>query len=491
MKWNYLGAMMLASVATSSLAKEKAQREKPNIIYFLVDDMGIGDISVMGQQKYSTPNIDKLAADGMLFSNHYCGTTVSGPSRACLMTGKHTGHTSVRGNQPSPQTLGDNEPTLAKVLKEAGYKTAVIGKWGIGHPIPLDDPQRKGFDFSYGYLNMWHAHNCYPEFLYRNGVKEVLEGNKLKTSSDGTNPWANMPEGVGVATKDGRKQYAPFLFEREAEKFIHQNKETPFFVFYSLNLPHANNEAAPLGCEVPAYDADIAAKEWPDVEKGFAQMMRIIDNQVGQLVECLRKNGLADNTIIMFASDNGPHQEGGHKMEFFDSNSYFRGKKRDMWDGGIRTSLIVKWPGVVKAGSTSSHTSAFWDMLPTFCDIAGVQKPKDIDGLSLMPTLIGKPEKQKRHKYLYFEFYEEGGKQAVVADNWKYIKLNVRRSAHAKQEQNLLYRLNDDESELTDLSSRYPNVVKKMEKYMQKAHKPFSVVSLFNDDGKNTDMSHD
>lgn len=228
MKWNYLGAMMLASVATSSLAKEKAQREKPNIIYFLVDDMGIGDISVMGQQKYSTPNIDKLAADGMLFSNHYCGTTVSGPSRACLMTGKHTGHTSVRGNQPGPQTLGDNEPTLAKVLKEAGYKTAVIGKWGIGHPIPLDDPQRKGFDFSYGYLNMWHAHNCYPEFLYRNGVKEVLEGNKLKTSSDGTNPWANMPEGVGVATKDGRKQYAPFLFEREAEKFIHQNKETPF-----------------------------------------------------------------------------------------------------------------------------------------------------------------------------------------------------------------------------------------------------------------------
>ncbi len=171
----YCGAMLLASIVSTGCAEQKkVEEQKPNIIYFLVDDMGMGDLSLTGQKKYETPNIDKLAADGMLFTNHYCGTTVSGPSRACLMTGKHTGHTSVRGNQPGPQLLGDNEATLASVLKGAGYKTAVIGKWGIGHPIPLDDPQRKGFDLSYGYLNMWHAHNCFPEFLYRNGVKEEL-----------------------------------------------------------------------------------------------------------------------------------------------------------------------------------------------------------------------------------------------------------------------------------------------------------------------------
>lgn len=233
--------------------------------------MGFGDLSLCGQKSFETPNIDKLAADGMFFTNHYTGTTVSGPSRACLMTGKHTGHTSVRGNQPGPQTLHDDEATLASVLKDAGYTTAVIGKWGIGHPIPMDDPQKKGFDLSYGYLNMWHAHNCYPEFLYRNGVKEELPGNKLQLDANGNNPWAHMPEGTGVARQNRRALYAPDLFREEALKFMEANRQTPFFLYYSLNLPHANNEAAPLGCETPGFDADIAAKDWPEVEKGFAQ----------------------------------------------------------------------------------------------------------------------------------------------------------------------------------------------------------------------------
>lgn len=488
----YCGAMLLASIVSTGCAEQKkVEEQKPNIIYFLVDDMGMGDLSLTGQKKYETPNIDKLAADGMLFTNHYCGTTVSGPSRACLMTGKHTGHTSVRGNQPGPQLLGDNEATLASVLKGAGYKTAVIGKWGIGHPIPLDDPQRKGFDLSYGYLNMWHAHNCFPEFLYRNGVKEELTGNKLALAEDGTNPWADMPEGTGVARMDARKQYAPDLFEKEALKFISDNKKNPFFIYYALNLPHANNEAAPNGCEVPSHNADIAAKDWPEVEKGFAQMMQIIDKQVGDLVAYLEKEGLADNTIIMFASDNGPHQEGGHKVDFFDSNADLRGKKRDMWDGGIRTPFIVKWPGKVKAGSTSNHLSAFWDVLPTFCDIAKVEKPAGIDGLSLLPTLLGNTAKQEKHKYLYFEFYEEGGKQAVVADNWKYIKLNVRQGKGAKPVETSLYRLTDDVSEQKDVKEEHPEMVEIMEGYIKEGHTPFPVVSLLQMDGKETDMSHD
>ena len=488
------GAMILAAASLAGCTerqKNSSDEDRPNIIYFLVDDMGMGDLSLLGQENFTTPNIDKLAADGMLFTNHYCGSTVSGPSRACLLTGKHTGHASVRGNQPGPQVIGDGEATLANQLKKAGYKTALIGKWGIGHPIPLDDPQRKGFDYSYGYLNMWHAHNCFPEFLYRNGVKETLTGNELGLADDGSNPWEHMPEGTGVARGDSRLLYAPDLFEQDALKFISDNKDDPFFIYYALNLPHANNEAAPNGCEVPYLEDDIASTDWPEVEKGFAQMMKIIDSQIGKIVGHLEKEGLTDNTIIMFASDNGPHQEGGHKVTFFDSNGELRGKKRDLWDGGIRTPFIVKWPGVVKAGSVSDHICAFWDILPTFCEIADVEIPEEIDGISLLPTLTGNTDKQNKHKYLYFEFYEEGGKQAVVADDWKYLKLNVRQGLGSPESKSYLYRLSDDVSEQTDLSDSHPEVVEFMERFITEAHTPFSVVSLLHKDGKETDMSHD
>lgn len=475
----YCGAILGLSLCPTVFAQHVYEgNKKPNIIYFLVDDMGMGDLSLTGQKKFQTPNIDRLAADGMLFTNHYCGSAVSGPSRACLMTGKHTGHASVRGNQYG-QLLRDDETTLASILQSAGYKTAVIGKWGVGRPIPVDDPLKKGFEYTYGYLSMQHAHNCFPEFLYRNDVKEILEGNKLALAKDGTNPWKNKDEGTGVARKDARTQYAPFLFEKEALKYISDNKNNPFFIYYALNLPHANNEAASNGCEVPSYDEDIASQDWPEVEKGFAQMMRIVDNQVGSLVAHLEKEGLSDNTIIMFASDNGPHQEGGHKVDFFDSNAELRGKKRDMWDGGIRTPFIVKWPAKVKAGSVSNHLSAFWDILPTFCDIVNVDKPADTDGLSLLPTMLGDTARQEKHKYLYFEFYEQGGKQAVVSDDWKYIKLNVTRGKNAKPMETYLYKLTDDVSEHKDLKSKYPVVVNKMEGYIEESHIPMKGVRLY------------
>lgn len=477
----------IASLLTPSLNAKVTQSQPPNIIYILVDDMGFGDLSMFGQKEFNTPNIDKLASDGMLFTNHYCGSTVSGPSRACLMTGKHVGNQTVRGNQPEPQILDDSELTIAKVLKKAGYKTALIGKWGIGHPVPLDDPQKKGFDFSYGYLNMWHAHNCFPEFLYRNGQKEKLAGNILKTNPDGTNLFPNSPEGTGVAREDARVTYAPDLFLSEAKKFIQKNKAASFFMYYALNMPHANNENTTTGCEVPDY-GEYKNKSWPDVEKGFAQMMRIIDNQVGALVAELEKQGISENTIIMFATDNGPHQEGGHQMEFFNSNGMYRGKKRDMYDGGVKTPFIVKWPGVVKAGSTSNHLSAFWDVLPTFCDIAKAPKPKDTDGISFYNTLIGKT--QKKHKYLYFEFYEEGGKQSVIADDWKFVKLNVRRGAKSEPVRNELYDLKNDTEEKNNVVAQYPSKVKKLDKYIKKAHKPFTLTSLLKDDGKEADMSH-
>ena len=484
--------VVLCSAAVTLLASGcgvKTEESKPNIIYFLVDDMGVGDLSLYGQKAFSTPNIDKLAQQGMTFSDHYCGSTVSGPSRAALMTGKHTGHGSVRGNQPNPQLIGDDEPTIASVLKDAGYATACIGKWGIGHPVPLDDPQKKGFDFSYGYLNMWHAHNCFPEFLYRNGVKEYLEGNKLLLNPDGSNPMANMPEGTGVAHPDHRVQYAPFLFQQEAISFIKDNKEKPFFLYYALNLPHANNEASPNGCEVPSY-ARFADQSWPDTEKGFAQMMQIIDEQMGALVATLEELGIVENTIIMFASDNGAHQEGGHKVDFFDSNGITRGAKRAMYDGGIRTPFIVRWDKTIAPSSSSSHLSAFWDILPTFCELVGQPIPESTDGISLQPTLKGKVEKQQKHPYLYFEFYEEGGKQAVVTEEWKYIKYNLRRENGAEVYSEL-YDRDVDSAEVNDLLVKHPEVAARMEGLLKEAHEPFALTSLFSTDGPEVDMSHE
>lgn len=474
-----LFATVILFVGISSCTiKKKIKEKKPNIIYFLVDDMGWGDLSIYGQKCFKTPNIDKLASEGMSFTNHYTGSPVSGPSRACLMTGKHTGHVSVRGNYPEPQLLDDTEVTLASVLKPAGYATAMIGKWGIGSPIPLNDPNKKGFDYYYGYLDMYHAHNCFPEFLYRNGVKEILFGNKLRLDEKGNNPWAHMPKGVGVAAHDSRHTYAPDLFLNEALKYIEEHRKNTFFLYYSLNLPHANNEAGDWGCETPKIDNDIASTDWPEAEKGFAQMMRIIDNQVGCIVAKLKELGLEENTVFMFASDNGPHQEGGHRVDFFDSNAFMRGMKRDMYEGGIRTPFIVKWPARIKAASENDVLSAFWDILPTFCDIAKLDIPDGIDGVSLFPTLIGL-DGQQLHKYLYFEFYEEGGKQAVVTKDWKYVKLNVTQFEGAEPMRSELYKLDMDRSETEDLAKEYPEIVDMMENCIDESHTPFALIELY------------
>ncbi len=471
---------IILSLSLSSFASCKTHIEEvknPNIVYFLVDDMGIGDLSIYGQNKFSTPHIDQLAQKGMVFSKHYCGSSVSGPSRASLMTGKHIGNNSVRGNWPCPQLIDNSEATLASVLKKAGYKTACIGKWGIGDPIPLDDPKQKGFDHFYGYLNMYHAHNCFPEFLYRNNQKEYLPGNRLALNNDSTNPWENFPEGTGIAQAYARSQYAPHLIEREAIRYIQDNQKNPFFLYYTINLPHANNEATPNGCEVPDF-GEFADKDWSDVEKGFAQMMRIIDNQVGSLVAELEKQGILDNTLIMFASDNGAHEEGGHSAEYFNSNGNFRDTKRAMYEGGIHTPFIVRWDNKIVPGSSTDHLSAFWDILPTFCDLTNQEVPENIDGISILPTLLNKQDQQDKHPYLYFEFYEEGGKQALVTDEWKYIKLNTleENGSPIRRE---LYNLKNDPSETTNVITENPQLVSQFEVNLEKSHTPFKLTPLF------------
>jgi arylsulfatase A-like enzyme len=474
---NGIALSCIFTIASSCTGTEKAKEpSKPNIILIVADDMGFGDLSLSGQTKFSTPNLDQMANEGIFLANHYCGSTVSAPSRAALMTGRHTGHTSVRGNQPA-QLLLDEEITIAEKMKEAGYVTAAVGKWGIGHPPPANDPGRNGFDQFFGYINMWHAHNFYPEFLYKNGEKFPLSGNKLY-ETDGKNPWANDPEGTGVA--EYREQYVPFLIDDVALEFIELNKDTTFFLYLAYNTPHANNEAGQFlgnGMEVPDY-GEFTDNSWPDPEKGFAQMMVNLDRSVGKVNERLKELGIDRNTIVMFISDNGPHDEGKHNSDFFNSNGIYRGTKRDLYEGGIRSPFIARWPAVIKAGSRSEHVSAGWDILPTVCEIAGVSAPDSIDGISFLPVLKGDEENQTKHEYLYWEFYEMGGRQAVLMGDWKGIINNVRRDGPKTME---LYNIISDPSEMKDVSSDHPEVVEEIKEIMRKAHKPLPVMSLFDE----------
>lgn len=474
--WMVLVSFLMVHCGTNNKTSETDVSGLPNVILILADDMGIGDLSCYGQETISTPHIDRMAAEGMRFTNFYTGSAVCAPSRASLLTGKHTGHTSVRGNMPE-QLLSDNDETIAKIMKKAGYVTGCIGKWGVGHPPPPDDPQKKGFDHFFGYINMWHAHNFYPEFLYRNGEKVLLK-NKLRLV-DGQNPWKDMPEGTGVAAV--REEYVHDLFDREAFDFMGKNKDQKFFLYLAYNAPHANNEAYPNGMEVPGYK-EFKDMDWPDQEKGFAAMIRNIDNSVGMVLKKVKDLGLDDKTMVIFCSDNGPHQEGGHVMEFFNSNSNYRGGKRDFYDGGVRTPFIVRYLGVVEDGSSTGHLSAFWDILPTFCDLTGVKKTGDTDGISFLPVLFGNQEKQEEHNYLYWEFFEQGGKQAILQGNWKAVKLNVRgRSTPVVFE---LYDLSGDPGETVNVAEQFPEKVKEFETLFRTARKEFPVVSLFSKDTK-------
>lgn len=481
MKFSTLSKLLLSFLCFWLMTACSEQQEKensmadspPNIIYILVDDMGYGDLSCYGQKVLQTPNIDRLAKEGIRFTQHYAGATVCAPSRASLLTGKQPGRSSVRGNQPDGQLLTDEEITLPEALKSKGYASAIIGKWGVGHPPPPDDPLRNGFDHAYGYINMWHAHNFYPEFLYKDGKKVALPGNV----TDMTHDYAEtMPEGTGVAKEKGT--YALFEFEKDALAFMESKKDQPFFLYLALNMPHANNEAGYFlgdGMEVPDY-GQFEDEDWPVQEKGFARMIQLIDESVGKVITKLTELGIDENTIVIFASDNGPHQEGGHKADFFDSNGKFRGTKRDLYEGGIRIPMIARWPGKIQAGTVSDHVSAFWDVLPTFCDIAGVETPEGLDGISFLPTLTGKGN-QPSHDYLYWEFYELGGRQAVREGAWKYVKLNVRDTE--KEPVRELYNLDEDPSETNNILDQHPEVVARLEEYMKKAHHPHPLIRLF------------
>lgn len=457
-----IATIVLLTLFVSTFAQAAS---RPNFIYILADDLGYGDLGCYGQKTIATPNLDRMAQEGMRFTRHYAGSTVCAPSRCVLLTGLHTGHARIRGNGPGQ--LKPTDVTFARVLQEKGYRTGCFGKWGVGNPPPLNDPGVHGFDEFYGYVNMYHAHNYYPEWLVRNGKKEALRN---KTYPDWKAKRFGSREGAGVA--EVAVDYAPKLIADEALNFIRENHQKPFMLYYALNIPHANNEgggerrAIGRGMRVPDWGA-FEGKEWPAEEKGFAQMMHYIDRDVGNILNLLKKLGIDDNTLVLFSSDNGPHQEGGHKMEYFDSNGNLRGMKRDLYDGGVRVPFIARWPGKVAAGQTSDHLSGFQDIFPTLCDLAGIKSYPKNDGISMAPLLTGRAGLQPAHPHLYWEFYERGGKIGVVKGDWKGVRLNVMKNPDAPME---LYNLSKDVGEENNVADAHPEIVRSMARIMDREH---------------------
>lgn len=436
-----LATIVLQVLATRSSALDAPTR--PNIVYVMADDLGYGDLGCYGQKRIKTPNIDRLAAKGMRFTDHYAGHTVCRPSRIVLLTGRHTGHTPISSN--AQYMLQPGERTVTSLLHEAGYATGGIGKWAVGRPGTTGVPSKQGFDFWFGFLDQSEAHNHYPEVLWRSTpnageVSVPLPGNKV-----------GKQKRVSVQ----RETWSHDVMTDEALEFIRHHADEPFLLQCHYTVPHANNEggrATGNGMEVPDF-GPYADEDWPATEKGFAAMVHYLDRDVGRIVELLKELDIEKRTLLIFTSDNGPHSEGGHKHQYFDSNGPLRGFKRDLYDGGIRVPFVAWWPGTIEAGTTSDHPSAFQDFLPTACELAGIEPPKDIDGISYVPTLLGK--EQPRHDFLYWQ--DAANKSAVRKDDWKAV-------IPGKGKPLELYDLSQDVGEETNIAKEHPEIAAKMQR---------------------------
>jgi arylsulfatase A-like enzyme len=444
--------LVAAIFAFAFCAGQLAAADCPNIIFVLADDLGYGDLGCYGQQRIRTPNIDQMAREGLRFTDFYAGSTVCAPSRCVLMTGYHTGHALIRGNARDP--LRPQDVTVAEILQSAGYKTALCGKWGLGEAGSTGVPTKQGFDYFFGYLNQQHAHNYYPTFLWRNEERVPL---KNVVPNEGSS-------GDGKATK--RVEYSHDLVSDEALKFLdQQSAQQPFFLYLAWTAPHANNEAKQEGMEVPDL-GPYAELDWPVPAKGHAAMITRMDADLGRVFGKLKAMGLDENTLVIFASDNGPHAEGGNKPDFNNSNGPLKGIKRDLTEGGIRVPFIARWPGKVPAGKTSGFIGGFQDIMPTFAELAGGKGvPEDCDGISIVPTLLGREDEQKQHDYLYWAFYERGGGHALREGNWKLIQQPYYSPPR-------LYNLANDIGEEHDLAAEQVDRVRAMLQKMASAYRP-------------------
>ncbi|MEX2172237.1 MAG: arylsulfatase [Pirellulales bacterium] len=450
----------VACIFGGTLPSQADEPRPPNILWIVADDLGYGELGCYGQQTIRTPNLDELAAEGMRFMQYYAGSPVCAPSRCVMMTGKHTGHAAIRDNrEPNPQPLlkakygwefpgqtplPAEEVTIAELLKQRGYATAAIGKWGLGHFGTTGDPLEQGFDFFYGYNCQRHAHNHYPRFLWRNRTKEELPGNR------------------GEATGE---TYSQDRFMAEAESFLREKKSQPWLLYLPLTVPH-------LAIQVPEeslaqYAGKLSEEEYdhkgyfphPTPHAGYAAMVSHMDAGLGRIFELLEELNLDDNTLVLITSDNGPThgRTGGADSDFFNSSAGLRGRKGSVYEGGLRVPLIVRWPGKIAAGQTSNLPCAAWDLLPTFCGAVGIEPPKGTDGISLLPTLLDQGE-QARHDLLYWEFPSYGGQQAVRWGNWKALRVEMSKGNRTWE----LYDMETDFNETTDVAQGQPQVVAKI-----------------------------
>jgi arylsulfatase A-like enzyme len=417
--------------------------------------LGYGDLGSYGQKRIQTPVLDQMAREGLRFTDFHAGSAVCAPSRAALMTGLHTGHAVVRGNRevkPMGQhPLPPESITIAEVLKEKGYATGLVGKWGLGGPVSTGEPNLQGFDYFCGYLCQRHAHNSYPELLFRNRDRFPL-ANKLSEPK--------REDGAGVSTQ--QYEHSHDLLAHEAVDFIDRSANGPFFLAFTPTIPHANNEGGKDGMEVPDL-GPYEDKDWPERQKQHAAMITRLDGSIGRLLRKLGEKGVAENTLVLFTSDNGPHREGGNDPDFNDSNGPLRGIKRDLYEGGIRVPLIAVWPGHTPAGRTSDYVGASWDLLPTLAELADAKAPEGLDGISMVPVLAGEEAEQRKHEFLYWEFHEgAGSKQAVRMGAWKAVKLSPKGPLE-------LYNLAEDLGEEKDVADQHPDVVRKIEDYLKTA----------------------
>lgn len=454
-KFLYLSSgLLFASIGNTVQGQEAvATTERPNVIYLLCDDMGYSDIEAYGQQMISTPNLTRLVNNGMSFTQFYASTAVSAPSRASLMTGQHTGHTKIRGNkeiQPEGQEpLDPNVETLGNLFQQNGYVTGCFGKWGMGYPGSGGEANDMGFDVFYGYNCQRKAHSYYPQYLWNNKEKVQLGGNS----------------------------YSQDLIHQEALKFIRDNADKAFFGYFTYTIPHAEL-TQPQDSIVAMYDGKFyEPNQWYDdgdygtalnPRTQFAAMITRLDTYVGQIIAELERLGIADKTLFIFTSDNGPHNEGGADPTFFNTEERLRGLKRALYEGGMRVPFIAYWPGKIEAGAISHIQAAGWDMMPTFVELLGEDtnwRDEAMDGLSILPTLTGKGTQQE-HEFLYWEFHEENGRQAVRAGDWKLIRQNIKNGNPTHE----LYNIAEDPHEDNDLAATYPDKVEELKAIMDREH---------------------
>ena len=465
LKYMLTAAVIAPALSLCTIAAET----KPNIVYILADDLGYGEVGVYGQKLINTPNIDKLAVDGLRFTQHYSGSTVCAPTRSTILEGKHTGYSTVRGNESSGSgrnqgnyPLNEGTRTIGHILQEKGYVTGIFGKWGLGSKTSTGLPANQGFDFFSGYLDHKHAHNYYPDYIYRYG-KEVELDNNVKVHNLGKNRTLDYKAYIG-------KQYVPDLMLEDALQFINNQKNEPFFLYYPLTIPHVALQATEESLqeyvgtfkEVPYEGKGYTPHQYP--RAAHAAMVTHMDKHVGKLVSELKRLNLDENTIIMFSSDNGPSTQGGYDHKYFKASGGLRGHKRDLYEGGIRAPLIVKWPIKIQKNTVTDHISAQWDLMATFADITGNKANDDTNGISFLPTLLGQPEKQQQHSHLYWEFWEKKGSQAVRMGNWKGVRLNIKKNANAPIE---LYNLVVDPGEKNNIAQQNPKIVEQIKLAMQ------------------------